>query len=168
MLDWMIEVMSSYNFQHKTYFAGAEIMDRYFDKTQETLTATQLHIIGVQSMLVATKMEEVYPLKMKTVFDKIAHKKIPMTELVDMEKKIVEALDFSVISSTFYDLAVTKIVIELSKRGTYASELAKKMEDVCACLAKFMIYNYNLVCSFNKEVLADTLCNLTLSIHKHG
>lgn len=40
-------------------------------------------------MFVATKMEEVYPLKMKTIYDKIAHKKIPIAELVDMEKKIV-------------------------------------------------------------------------------
>ena len=30
MLDWMVEVMSSYHFQNKTYFAGIEIMDRYF------------------------------------------------------------------------------------------------------------------------------------------
>ena len=27
-------------------------------------------------MLIATKMEEVYPLKIKTVYDKIVHKKI--------------------------------------------------------------------------------------------
>lgn len=35
-------------------------------------------------MFVATKMEEVYPLKMKTIYDKIAHKKIPISELVSM------------------------------------------------------------------------------------
>ena len=33
MLDWMVEVMCSYSFQHKTYFAGVEIMDRYFAKS---------------------------------------------------------------------------------------------------------------------------------------
>lgn len=30
MLDWMIEVTSSYKFNNKTYFAGINIMDRYF------------------------------------------------------------------------------------------------------------------------------------------
>ena len=69
-------------------------MDRFFSQVKETLLPTQLHIIGVQSMLLATKMEEVYPLKIKTVFEKIAHKKIPMAELVEMERKIVEALNF--------------------------------------------------------------------------
>lgn len=56
MLDWMIEVIGSYNFQPKTYFAGVEIMDKFFQKSTETLVPTQLHIIGVQSMFIATKM----------------------------------------------------------------------------------------------------------------
>lgn len=117
-------------------------------------------------MFVATKMEEVYPLKIKTIFDKIAHKKIPISDLVAMEKKIVEALDFCLTSSTFFDLAMTRIVKELSHRGEYSTDLIKDMEDVCSCLAKFMAYNYTLICSFPKEVLADTLCNFTLGIHK--
>lgn len=32
MLDWMVEVMTSYKFSHKSYFAGIQIMDRYFAK----------------------------------------------------------------------------------------------------------------------------------------
>ena len=30
MLDWMIEVTSSYKFCPKTYFSGVQLMDRYF------------------------------------------------------------------------------------------------------------------------------------------
>lgn len=30
MLDWMVEVTSSYKFTHKTYFDGLTLMDRYF------------------------------------------------------------------------------------------------------------------------------------------
>lgn len=56
MLDWMVEVMSSYHFQSKTYFAGVEIMDRYCAACPDTLVPTQLHILGVQSMFIATKM----------------------------------------------------------------------------------------------------------------
>jgi cyclin B/cyclin A len=32
-----------------------------------------LHGIGVTAMFVASKYEDIYPLKMKTVYDKIAH-----------------------------------------------------------------------------------------------
>lgn len=43
-------------------------MDRYFQACKESVQPSQLHIVGVQSMFIATKMEEVYPLKIKTVF----------------------------------------------------------------------------------------------------
>ena len=166
MLDWMVEVMSSYNFQHKTYFAGVEIMDKYFANSVEAILPNQLHIIGVQSMFVASKMEEVYPLKMKTIFDKIAHKKIPVSELVNMEKKIVETLNFCLTSSTFFDLAMTRIVKQLCRTDTYSAELVKDIEDVCSCLAKYMSYNYTMVCLFDKKTLANTLSNFVLSIYK--
>ena len=45
-------------------------------------------------MLVATKMDEVYPLKVKTVYDKIVHRKIEKKDLVEMEAKLVEKLNF--------------------------------------------------------------------------
>lgn len=80
----MVEVISSYKFGHKTYFDGIQLMDRYFEVETESLAASRLHIIGVQTMLIASKMEEVFPLKIKTVYEKIAHRKIPIKDLVEM------------------------------------------------------------------------------------
>jgi phage anti-repressor protein len=77
MLDWMVEVMTQYKFTHKAYFAGIQLMDRYFEKETDQLHPSKLHIIGVVSMMISSKMEEVYPLKLKTVYEKIGHKKIP-------------------------------------------------------------------------------------------
>jgi len=82
MLDWMVEVTTSYKFTHKAYFDGVQLMDRYFAGEKERLPAGKLHLVGVVSMLLASKMEEVYPLKMKTVYEKIGHCKLPMHELV--------------------------------------------------------------------------------------
>jgi cyclin B len=82
MLDWMIEVTSSYKFSAKTYFSSVYLMDKYFQAEDIRLPITKLHIIGVISMLIATKMDEVYPLKIKTVYEKIVHKKIEKKDLV--------------------------------------------------------------------------------------
>jgi hypothetical protein len=57
-------------------------MDKYFQAEDTRLPITKLHIIGVISMLIATKMDEVYPLKIKTVYEKIVHKKIEKKDLV--------------------------------------------------------------------------------------
>ena len=62
---------------------------------------------------------------------------------------------------------MVRIVKQLTRRGLYTPETVKDVEEVCACLAKFMLYNYTIICSFKKEVLADTLCNLTLGIGKY-
>lgn len=84
MLDWMVEVTSSYKFTPKTYFSSVCLMDRYFKEEDQRLPITKLHIVGVISMLIATKMDEVYPLKIKTVYEKIVHKKIDRNQLVEM------------------------------------------------------------------------------------
>jgi len=68
MLDWMIEVTTSYKFTHKTYFDSVSLMDRFFEAEKECLSPMKLHITGVVAMLVASKMNEVYPLRVKTVF----------------------------------------------------------------------------------------------------
>jgi hypothetical protein len=76
MLDWMVEVIKSYKFISKTYFSGVNLMDRYLAEIKERVTVPELHILGVTSMYIATKMDEIYPLKIKTVYEKIVHKKI--------------------------------------------------------------------------------------------
>lgn len=51
-------------------------MDRYFDslnKQNISIELHELHAIGVVCMFMASKYEDVYPLLMKTVFNKIAH-----------------------------------------------------------------------------------------------
>lgn len=60
-------------------------------------------------MFIATKMEEIYPLKIKTVYEKIVHKKIDRDSLVNMEMQIFDVLDHKVNSWTFFDLAILKI-----------------------------------------------------------
>ena len=68
MLDWMIQVASTYKFNHHSYFYSTLLMDRYFQKEKKSLTTSKLHKIGVAALHIASKMNEVYPLKIKTVY----------------------------------------------------------------------------------------------------
>jgi len=40
------------------------------------LKISDLHSIGVTSMFIASKYEDIYPLRMNVIYEKIAHKKI--------------------------------------------------------------------------------------------
>jgi hypothetical protein len=67
MVDWMIEVLTSYKCSNRTFFKTVDIMDRYFQFESKCIPISRLHLVGVTSIYVATKVEEVYPIKLKTV-----------------------------------------------------------------------------------------------------
>jgi hypothetical protein len=76
MVDWMIEVLTNFKCDDLTFFLAVSVMDRYFKGCPKTLQVGDLHVIGVTSMFLASKYEDIYPLKMKTVFEKIGHSKL--------------------------------------------------------------------------------------------
>lgn len=57
------------------------LIDRYFKGKAETREISDLHIIGVTTMFIASKYEDIYPLKMKMVFEKIAHRKLQIEDI---------------------------------------------------------------------------------------
>ena len=41
----------------------------------------ELHIVGITSMFISSKYEEIYPMRLKIVYEKIAHKKLSIEEI---------------------------------------------------------------------------------------
>lgn len=78
MVDWMVEVMSSYNCHDTTFFFSVHLMDKFYHKLDFPSEANDVHPTGITCMFIASKYEEVYPIKLKTVFSKIGHSKIPI------------------------------------------------------------------------------------------
>ena len=77
MVDWMIEVLTNFRCDDQTFFTAVSIMDRYFHAKDSVMEVSDLHLVGVTCMYMASKYEDIYPLKMSMVFEKIAHKKLP-------------------------------------------------------------------------------------------
>ncbi len=76
-------------------------------------------------MYIASKMDEVYPLKIKTIYEKIVHKKISKETLMEMEKTMFDTLNHKVNSWTFFDLALLKIADQI---GGENNEIRNKVE----------------------------------------
>lgn len=75
MIDWMIEVLSSYKCSETCFFVALETLDLYFQKTTEPLENKDVHLLGVTVMFIASKYEEVQPISIKTFQKKIAHER---------------------------------------------------------------------------------------------
>ena len=83
MVDWMIEVLSSYKMNEDTFFRAIKIMDKFLFKTTSKQQVKDLHLIGVAAMFSACKYEQIYPIKLETMYDRIARKKFKRTEILE-------------------------------------------------------------------------------------
>ena len=76
MVDWMIEVLTNFKCDDQTFFVAINLLDRYFKASPTELLVNDLHLLGVTAMFIASKYEDILPLKMKIVYEKIAHKRL--------------------------------------------------------------------------------------------
>lgn len=77
MVDWMVEVCTSFKCSQRTYFLAVALFDNYLrTKAQQgiQLDNGEVHGIGVAAMYMASKYEDIYPLHSRIVSEKISHK----------------------------------------------------------------------------------------------
>lgn len=72
MIDWMVEVLSVYQSSEETFFLAIKVMDLYISKAQN-LKTSNIHLIGVTSMFIASKYEDVYPIPLSMFVHQIGH-----------------------------------------------------------------------------------------------
>jgi len=103
MIDWMIEVLTNFKCDDQTFFLAVSLLDRYFKNKTDTREISDLHIIGVTTMFIASKYEDIYPLKMKMVFEKIAHRKLAIEDIKGLELDILKAINYKIPAPTVLD-----------------------------------------------------------------
>lgn len=94
MVDWMIEVLTNFKCDDQTFFIAVSLMDRYFKDCPQRKEVSDLHITGVTSMFIASKFEDIFPLKMKTVHEKIAHSKLQIEKIKELELDIMKVIKY--------------------------------------------------------------------------
>lgn len=92
MADWMIEVCTSFKCAPRTYFLSVTIMDKYMVSSMHNgiiRENSEIHLMGVVSMYLASKYEDVFPLHSKIISEKIAHGAITQKEIIDKEREFL-------------------------------------------------------------------------------
>lgn len=85
----MVEVCTSFKCSLRTYFLSTQVFDHYMARiatTGKILVNKDVHALGVTSMYLASKYEDIYPLHSKVVAEKIAHKAISAKEVLKKEQ----------------------------------------------------------------------------------
>jgi hypothetical protein len=90
MIDWMIEVMSNYKCDENGFFIAVHLMDKYFKLNKEQMQPHELHLVGVTCLFIASKYQDIYPIRLKIVHERIAHKKLSTEEIKMKEAEITQ------------------------------------------------------------------------------
>lgn len=107
MVDWMVEVMTNFRCDDQTFFVATSVMDRYFQRVPDNLEVSALHVTGVAAMFLASKYEDIYPLKMRDVYEKIGHKRLTQQKIKSMELELLKVIDYKVQAPTTLEFLKT-------------------------------------------------------------
>jgi len=156
MVDWMIEVLATYRAEPRTLFLAVNLMDMYIKKSPKILDNTDVHLLGVTSMFVMSKYEDVIPLRISSVYHKICHKAFSETQIQEMERKILVTLDWNIDFVSCYDFIKTYIYDFLINNKHYINEL--KMNQVILNLENIAVYFAKL--TLHSELFSGYLSSL--------
>ncbi|XP_059848941.1 G1/S-specific cyclin-E1 isoform X2 [Hypanus sabinus] len=93
LLDWLIEVCEAYKLHRETFYLAQDYFDRFMG-TQNNIVKTRLQLIGISSLFIAAKLEEIYPPKLHQ-FAFITDGACTEEEILNMELVILKALKWS-------------------------------------------------------------------------
>jgi len=108
-------------------------------------------------MFIASKFEEIYPMRLSILYEKVGHKKLTIEEILQKEGEILSVLGFNLVNVTAYEF-VTNVLFQLGLKETMNKDLYDYLQRVCVYLSKANMYDYELTSQYSTcELAACTL-----------
>ncbi|XP_046395223.1 G1/S-specific cyclin-E1 isoform X2 [Ischnura elegans] len=98
LLDWLMEVCEVYKLHRETYYLAQDFIDRFLS-AQQNVPKQQLQLIGITSLFIAAKVEEIYPPKI-CEFAYVTDGACDENEILEKELIILKALKWDLSSVT--------------------------------------------------------------------
>ena len=131
--------MAAFKCCDQTFFMAVSLMDRYLKLKSINKEKCDLHIIGMTSMFIASKYEDMIPLRIETITVKIGHNKFSCKEIKEYERDILLTLDYLLQIPTPLEF-LNRYILELEGNLKDKKELVKKMSTY---LLKVITHDYN-------------------------
>ena len=164
LIDWIIDVHFKFNFTDETLFMTINIIDRYL--TLEKITRNKLQLLGITSLMIACKHEEI-DLPKANDFIYITDNAYNRKEVFIMENEILKKLNFSLCHPSpikFYELITYSFKFNKKKffMGKYLMESflvdlknIKYKPSIIACACVYIVMKFfkmnNYQESYNKK-----------------
>lgn len=99
MIEWVIDVHRKFRLTPEALYVAVYIIDQYLSKKH--LQKSQLHLLGVSTLIIASKYEEIYPPSLND-FLAVSENKFTKQMVLKMEKDILTALNFNLTAPSAY------------------------------------------------------------------
>ena len=111
LIDWLIDVHKKFKLRSQTLFMTVNIIDRILEKVE--VAKHRFQLLGITSLFIASKYEEIYPPELDR-FTYVCADAYTNEDLLNMESKVLEILDFNLVFTSSYNLFIT-----YSKEGKF-------------------------------------------------
>ncbi len=138
MIDWMIEVLTAFHCSHETFFLAVSLLDAYLTRTPQFLDNSHIHLLGIVSMFLASKHEDVRPLFMSQIVEKISQGSFMSGEIANMEVAMLNTLRWNCTHITPFNF------IEYFTQMLHASFNSFKVSKILTSLHRWALQNARL------------------------
>lgn len=140
LIDWLIDVNLKFKLLPETLFMTVNLIDRYL--SEKTVTRHKLQLVGVSSLLIACKYEEIYPPSLKE-FVAICDNAYTRQQILDMEAEVLSTLKMELThSSTLRFLERYAQVAEVESKAYY---FARYILETVLLEASMLKYKHSLI-----------------------
>ena len=99
LIEWVIDVHRKFRLLPETLYVTVYLIDKFLSLKQ--IKKSQLHILGVTSLLISSKYEEIYPPELKDLLN-VSENKFTGKEVLVMEQEMLHTLQFNITSPSAY------------------------------------------------------------------
>jgi len=131
LIDWMVEVHMKFRLLPETLYLCINILDRYLSCV--SVPRKRLQLVGVTSLLVACKYEEIYPPEVKDCVY-ITDRAYTRSEVLETEAHIVKTLKFRMTVPTGYHFL---------QRFLHISKANREMKNLANFYMERMLQEYS-------------------------
>lgn len=133
LIDWLVEVHLKFKLLPETLYMTINLIDRYLELSQ--VPRTQLQLVGVTAMLIASKYEEIYAPEVKD-FVWITDKAFSKEDILRMEQSILFVLNFNV---------TTPSAFRFLERFAKIANIDQPMFDLARYLLELALIEYRML-----------------------
>ena len=99
LIEWIIDVHRKFRLVPEALYVAINIIDQYMSRKR--IKKNQLHLLGVSTLLIAAKYEEIYPPSLSD-FITVSENKFTKQMVLQMEKDILMTLNFDLTTPSAY------------------------------------------------------------------